>query len=188
MIHNFPNRFPWLPNHGSIEAEFCMAFQRRVWRFRGYRTTAPLKPATIMTVRMPRYPFPWLPNHGSIEANSPHLYVLPSTPFPWLPNHGSIEAGLRATPGKTGSASFRGYRTTAPLKLHAQKVVCLWIDMLFPWLPNHGSIEARPSAIYESNPTAFPWLPNHGSIEALWCSSCRASRRKVSVVTEPRLH
>ena len=60
--------FPWLPNHGSIEARSRRSARYRALCFRGYRTTAPLKPPLPLHHLPPAQPFPWLPNHGSIEA------------------------------------------------------------------------------------------------------------------------
>jgi len=59
--------------------------------------------------------------------------------------------------------SFRGYRTTAPLKLLSPAGRTA-TSISFPWLPNHGSIEAR----RQITAGRVGWL--------------------VSVVTEPRLH
>jgi len=65
---------------------------QRLGSFRGYRTTAPLKQLLALYFSLCKRGFPWLPNHGSIEA----VHINPDTwedgRFPWLPNHGSIEA------------------------------------------------------------------------------------------------
>jgi len=86
-------KFPWLPNHGSIEAKELGATMRERSGFRGYRTTAPLKRLLEQSLRRGRWVFPWLPNHGSIEAPGAAPNPEPVRWFPWLPNHGSIEAG-----------------------------------------------------------------------------------------------
>ena len=60
--------------------------------------------------------------------------------FPWIQIHGPIEALTRSRLS-TPSLGFRGFKSTAPLKLPRAPAgvgALLW----FPWIQIHGPIEA----------------------------------------------
>jgi len=90
---------------------------------------------------------------------------------------------------RSGAADrFRGYRTTAPLKRIGRSST--WWNTLFCFRGYRTTAPLKLAQGAAVNPGcfAFPWLPNHGSIEALPMRMPALAFVTVSVVTEPRLH
>ena len=159
--------FPWLKNHGHIEA---------------WSTSNAICTSSTL--------FPWLKNHGHIEAFC-FLYIfLVFLEFPWLKNHGHIEASsswrhlfhliiisMIKKSWPHWSISYRiGHGDSISISMIEKSwphwslngtILTMAIPDIFPWLKNHGHIEAilRSGCPFLCS-SSFPWLKNHGHIEA----------------------
>ena len=86
--------------------------------------------------------FPWIQIHGPIEARRCGGAVFRQPGFPWIQIHGPIEARRNWRWMHLISSCFRGFKSTAPLKLQAS-MVSRHLMPEFPWIQIHGPIEAR---------------------------------------------
>ena len=107
--------------------------------------------------------------------------------FPWIQIHGPIEADGRQKNKLRLASGFRGFKSTAPLKLQKSHLV-IRRGSGFPWIQIHGPIEADRLSIRAEYTKEFPWIQIHGPIEATVAAEVFVSAAIVSVDSNPRPH